>query len=278
MSTTPLHQLLALKQVVAKQAAEVAQQVNTVNRSTPPFIDIDIGTAGIPMQSKVHLVTFDPFDLPITKHNYERHAFAISPLREGNATFYVNHARAGCSSLLPINPAFSAAAEAQEGVNKTYLADCLPENGCHLAPECNACKTCSTLKHHTDHFFHVAVLQCRRPPHGFDERVIPTMRLSSFLRSRGVQRVGFLKVDAQGADLSIIEDVFTRTDVPIDHLRVECQMLDRAPPMYVHGGFLPNDCFAAIEMVRRHRPALAKRIEWGGSNCHIAEYNLDFWM
>ena len=274
-AVVPMHELLG-KNVASRQKAEFAQQHDAAKASTPPFIDIDIGTAGVPMPSNRHLVTFDPFDLPVFKHNYERHAFAISPLREGNATFYINREKPGCSSLLPINPAFST--------NETvYMDDCLPEHGCHppaacTSPEC--LRPCSTLKHHLDHFFHIAVLRCRRPlasKGGLEERVVPTIRLSTFLKIRGVQRIGFLKIDAQGGDLSLVEDVFKRTDIPIDHLRVECQLLDRVPPQYVHEGFLPNDCYAHIEMVRRRRPELMGRVAWSGSNCHIAEYNLDFW-
>lgn len=257
---------------IAAQAAELARsalQTLPTNR-TPPVIDIDIGTAGIPIASRHYLVTFDPFDLPILHDNHERLAVAISPHVESHVTFFVNVDKPGCSSMLPVNPAFRH--------NDTlYLADCLPEDGCRLAPECTRCKTCHTLKHRNDRFFHGAVLPCRRPQGGFEVRTVPAQRLSNFLRERRVERVEFLKIDAQGADRAIVEDVFARTELPVRHLRVECQLLDgRVPPAYVDKRVPPNDCHAIIALVRRLRPALA-RVEWAESNCHVAEYNLDFY-
>jgi len=257
----------------AAQAAELARSLSQTlpTNRTPPVIDIDIGTAGIPIASRHHLVTFDPFDLPLSRANYERLAFAVSPHAEGHEKFFVNLDKPGCSSMLPVNPAFRH--------NETlYLADCLPEDGCRLAPECTRCKTCHTLKHHPDRFFHGTVLPCRRPKGGFEVRTVPTQRLSTFLRERRVERVEFLKIDAQGADRAIVEDVFARTALPVRHLRVECQLLDgRVPPMYVDERVPPNDCHAIVAVVSRLRPALMTRVEWAESNCHVAEYNLDFY-
>ena len=249
----------------------------------PDTIDVDIGTLGKPIASSRFLVTFDPFDAPIFNANFERLPFAISPFVEGNASFYANQAVPGCSSLLRPNAAFSLV-----GNESAFRADCIPENGCHPAKECSLCAPCHTNKHHIDHIFHHIVLSCRRL-RNYVRRSVPTLRLSTFLLERRVQRIQFLKIDAQGLDRSIVHDVFTRTNVTVDRLRVECQLLDRAPANYdamsaelgdrkVSAEVLPNDCYSTLELVRRYRPSMARKVRWEWSNCHMAEYNLDFYQ
>ena len=256
-------------------------------------IDIDIGTAGQPMDSTRHLITFDPFDKPLIQPNYERLQFIVHPTEHGSKIpFYVNKAMPGCSSMLPINAAFEN--------NATYLSDCTLENGCHVAEECTKCGPCCTTPHCArcggkclaaswwarssegragrDYFFHRFVLKCRRAP--IETTSVPTLRLSQFLHERRIHHVHYLKIDAQGADRSIVHDVLSNSKVAIDKMRVECQLLDRATSMYGYSGdsntMQPNDCRAIVELVRRHRPALMEQVEWSESNCHIAEYNIDF--
>ena len=105
--------------------------------------------------------------------------------------------------------------------------------------------------------FHRFVLKCRRAP--IETTSVPTLRLSQFLHERRIHHVHYLKIDAQGADRSIVHDVLSNSKVAIDKMRVECQLLDRATSMYGYSGdsntMQPNDCRAIVELVRRHRPA-----------------------
>ena len=236
---------------------------------TPPVVDIEIGTAGVHMSSNEHLVTFDPFDTPFSKPKFEQLQQIIS-VHDGNATFFQNLEKPGCSSLLPLNSGFAH--------NKTlYEHDCTPKNGCPL-PFADM-PSCTRLQHHPDRAYHYSLLPCRRPNPKLGFKVhaaVPTMRLSTFINERGVTRIKNLKIDAQGADAAIVQDVFTRTTVHIDRMMVECQLLDRTPQQYVHADYLPNDCMAVIGLVRNHQPALMTHVSWRAVNCHAAEYDVDF--
>lgn len=220
----------------------------------PPYaIDIEIGTLGRAMRSSHHLISFDPFDAQRVRGGREQMPFAVST-SGGNATFYLNRDVAGCSSLLPLNPAFAN--------DSAYTAEV---SGCQAARKVSL----GNLR--------FVVRRCRRPRRT-GVRTVPTIRLSDFLTGRGLFAVNFLKVDAQGLDVAIVEDVLTRTSLQLTHLQAECQELNRAPALYATApGGAPNDCAALEALVRRHRPAGLRHVEWSLSNCVHAEWNLDFW-
>jgi hypothetical protein len=224
-----------------------------MRRTTPAVVDIDIGRFGKPISSGLHLITFDPFDRAVVTDRYERWPFAVSGQFQGNSSFYVNRDIPGCSSLLPINPAFA-------NDTQQYRARALKPSG-------HRCKL-------TQFALHVRL--CRRPKHT-EVRTVRTVRLSHVLLGQRVRHINYLKVDAQGADFSIVRDVLRNTNVTLSRLRAECQQLDRAPPFYVAANTPPNDCAALVALVRRHRPeSLSPNIEWTLSNCDAAEYNVDF--
>ena len=73
--------------------------------------------------------------------------------------------------------------------------------------------------------FSTALLKCRRAP--IETTSVPTLRLSQFLHERRIHHVHYLKIDAQGADRSIVHDVLSNSKVAIDNAR-QYQLLDRA--------------------------------------------------
>jgi len=227
------------------------EQGNLVHRMSPTAIgngslsdrvvDIDIGTLGIPIASTGYLLTFDPFDVYDASDSHERFPYAIGD-QEGSATFYVNDEVNGCSSLYPSNPIFQHNATALDDV-----AEC-------LVP-------CPTCLYYTQ--------ACRKPQRSSVKHV-DVIRLSTLLKHRDVQRIGFLKIDAQGADFSILKDVLDNTMVDINKIQVECQRYDETHAFY--DSF--NDCSAIKAFVHRKHPAYNVS-EWS-QNCMAAEYNVVF--
>tara|TARA_B110001452_G_scaffold202050_1_gene172108 strand:+ start:2127 stop:2840 length:714 start_codon:yes stop_codon:yes gene_type:complete len=223
---------------------------------TPSTIDVDIGTLGRPVKSKNHLVTFDPFDRHLVREKYERLPFAVSPFdaEGGNATFYINRDEPACSSMLGINPAFRR--------NATLVHE--------RASTCQPSRVFSTGK------LFGYVVRCRDPRH-LEVSSVPTIRLSTFLTQRKVRHINWIKVDAQGADLAIVEDLLTRTSVTLGHMTAECQDLQKAPPLYLDNSLPLNDCAALVALARRHRPHGFDRVEYSWSNSCAAEHNVQLW-
>ena len=120
---------------------------------------------------------------------------------------------------------------------------------------------------------------CKRPKRSSKTEVW-TLMLSTFIKLRGIRHISHLKVDAQGLDFHILQDVLLRTDadVEIDSITAECQRYDRLThPMYE--AF--NDCSAMKELVRgslmRRDPSRRPvRVSTTENNCRNAEYDLHF--
>lgn len=64
-------------------------------------------------------------------------------------------------------------------------------------------------------------------------RVVPTMRLDTFLNLYGIESVSWLKIDTQGADLSALRSLGTRID-SVQRVTVEVPAA-RMKPQYVGG-------------------------------------------
>jgi FkbM family methyltransferase len=70
------------------------------------------------------------------------------------------------------------------------------------------------------------VLQVEATPH------VPTIRLDTFLEQFGIERVSYLKIDAQGADLSVVRSLGTRIS-DVDRISLEVQITN--VPLYRSG-------------------------------------------
>ena len=223
----------------------------------PSVVDVDIGTQWHYLNMSTNFIyTFDPFDAPLKQRRFERLAFAIDPSTEGTATFWFNSRIGGCSSMNPLNPAFANNASLRQ-----YQ---VPKATCNtLHPECIGKQGCPCACGGYLLFF------CRKPAL-YKPRQVPTRQLSSFLRERKVERIEYLKIDAQGSDFGILRDVLENTEVKVDHFQLECQFTERAPPFYSTP--TTNDCAAIIAYVAQRLPA--HTVTTHVNNCEAAEYNL----
>lgn len=217
------------------------------------IIDIDIGTLGKPIgrsSANNYLITFDPFDHKYLGTKYERLPYAVTTNKEEVSPFYVNQMIPGCSSLNRYNPIFDSNPDL---VNEMWHGE--PGDAHNCQPN-NAERCC--------------VQRCKHPKRR--KRAImqvPTIKLSTVIKQRNINKINFLKIDAQGSDKSILQDVLS-TGVKVERIMAECQRYDKIHPIYDS----QNDCEAMVKEVHHFRPEFT--VEWIVNNCLNAEYNLIF--
>ena len=128
------------------------------------------------------LISFDPFDKYHESEGHLSFPFIVANL-DGPVNFTVNHQGPGCSSLNQLNP------EGKYAKINESLCENLTHTGFGDVPlligAFKACVDTSRL----------------------EVKVLDGIRLSTFLRKYEISRVGTLKIDAQGSDLSILKDV-----------------------------------------------------------------------
>lgn len=102
-----------------------------------------------------------------------------------------------------------------------------------------------------------------------ERKEVPSIRLSTFVRQRGIAAIGLLKIDAQGSDFSILKDLFENTAVMPRKIVFECQQYRQGVPLY----FTNNDCEEIKFYLRQKLPASAAFTE-KANNCVAREYNV----
>lgn len=216
----------------------------TATTSSHQHLDIDIGTNGVPMLSRMHkVISFDPGDSEFTSATLERYPFVIADFN-GEAIFHINEDEPGCSSLNLRN----------EQYNETRRDD-------HIKGRCQGNSFAGSRLHNCMHSKRLR------------QSKVQVRRISSFLKARRITRINKLKVDAQGSDFAIVKDLFENADnTDVNVLQVECQDYKRAVPLY----FTSNDCSDIVQYVREKRPNLTHRQVM--NNCMAAEYNLIMYL
>lgn len=206
------------------------------------LVDIDIGTRGRPIKSKLKLITFDPGDKLHIGENREIYPYVIGNI-DGTTTFYVNEDYGSCSSLKIRNNHF----------NSTLFSEF---------------ETVNCAKHVRKGNIHVT----RKCMHGRIRPVsVNSTRLSSFLKKRNILHINLLKIDAQGSDLEIVIDLFqNHQSIKIKKLVMECQIYNKAIPLY-HAS---NDCDEAVRFMKSVFPSA--QVAWESNSCVVNEFNLIF--
>merc|ERR1711879_173260 len=154
-------------------------------------VNIDIGTAGMTdglLKEDALLITFDPFDSYLKRPGHERLPYVVAH-KDGKVNFIVNHLYPQCSSLSQINPHARA--------KRPKIA-------------------CSTRAFK---YFQWCINTSK-----LEVKEVQGIRLSTFLRRRSFNKINTLKIDAQGSDFAILQDVLEMTpQVRVDHIVLECQ-------------------------------------------------------
>ena len=121
------------------------------------------------------MISFDPFDDYKRVGSIERLPFAVSGDCSGWTNFTFNKRYPGCSTLHHYNYA-----DLLDPTWPAWLRD-----------------------------------GCMRPKrdHLLETRKVRAVRLSDVIKARNITRIWYLKVDAQGADFSIIRDMFENVDL-----------------------------------------------------------------
>lgn len=211
-----------------------------IHKANNTVYDIDIGTLGTPISKTSDvLITFDPFDKKLITPTYERHPYIVTDY-DGVTNFTENQDSPGCSTINRRNVEYN--------MTKRFIK---MEAGCAKGQEINP------------HY------ELCLAPKRTKRQELPCIRLSSFVKERGIKKVRMLKVDAQGTDFSIIKDLFENVpDIVVKNLMFECQFYDKGIPMF----YVMNDCEDALTYLRQKRRVVSFREQMQG--CQVEEYNL----
>ena len=248
-------QVFAVQRQILCLRAPSLLVTSCVRKTGMSTIDVDIGTLGSWIDvSRNALLTFDPFDagnrtIQFRGRLVHQLPFAVSGSKDGPGAFFINRNVPGCSSANTVNPRF-----AQNATLRRHRANCT-----------------GYMRHGRNDYKWRQASECRHPPRGFSVRTVDFVRLGTLLQQRGVRRVEWLKIDAQGDDFAILRDVLEH-GIEVVTFQLECQKYAKTPQLY---NGTDNDCDAVRGYLERHRGTTHPyRVAEFMNNCWISEWDL----